>query len=132
MTELLKEELAETNIEVEVLHIKKIDRPKFHHAFGAVVNFIPKLNIGILEEELDVPMFGISAHLVNNEVARRDTILAYKIASGAHGFVGKFNDENPFEVLATVSSEADIQRAKEIFAEIPAELPIKYSLVKAF
>jgi carbonic anhydrase len=130
MKEAIKKSLGKnSDVEVVANHIIKLGRPKFHHAFGSIVSFEPRLNIGLFESKLGVPMFGVSASVLDNETTLKDTILSFKIASGADGFENYFNFKNPFEILAVVSNTADEERAKQIFKDVPLDLPLRYSLV---
>jgi hypothetical protein len=116
------------------IHIQEIDRPKFHHAFGAVINFVPYFNVGLFEQEIGLPMFGISAFMIEEDEILEEICLSYNIASGDHGFKNMFTAEKPFEVISVIRREEDALRIQSIFNKMVQKfdsiMPVAYSIVK--
>ncbi len=118
------------DLEVTSKYITKLDRPNFHNAMGVLVNFEPTLNSSLLIQKLKVPLFALSAFVLDNDVLAEDDILAYNIATGINGYQEKFSGENPFLIIFTIKNEEQRSQALKMISKIDPESSIKYSFIQ--
>lgn len=134
--ELLQKEIIIANseliksskLQVKTKFISKLDRPHFHHAFGVIVNFIPLLNIGKVEEYLGYPLFGLSGYLLTVGQLKLQIEIAYHIATSDSGFRNHFTEENPFEVICILSNEVEKNQFLSSISNLDTKMCIKYSV----
>lgn len=127
-TVLQNDELCNATIQVKTKFISKLDRPHFHHAFGVIVNYIPVLNIGKVEEYLGYPLFGLSGYLLSMNQLKHQIEIAYYIATSDSGFRNHFTEENPFEVICIVKDEEEKNHFLSAISTLSADMCIKYSI----
>jgi hypothetical protein len=125
----LHQDFAE--LEVTSNYITELERPDFHNAMGVLVNFDSQINSSLLIQKLKIPLFVLSAHILDEDSLAEDDSLAYQIATGGHGYGEKFCPENPFLILFATKTEDQKKAALKIVEKMESKCHVQYSFLEA-
>ena len=128
LTGKAKEQELDLTIRTFHLDVEQLHCPNFHHAVGAVVNYIPNLNVAELSEALDLPLFNIYAGAQNQSLVLENIRLAVQIAQNNHGLGEFFSEENPFTLIFTGES-LDIENILKQLRKEEFAIPVAFTRV---
>lgn len=120
---------ANLDLNIRTLHLdhEQLHCPSFHNAVGAVINYIPNLNVSEFEEKLDLPLFNIYALGQSAKLIQQNIELAISIASQSYGSNGFFTDEKPFSLIFA-GRNREISEIIKNLSKSKISIPVAYTI----